>query len=562
MNTSADGRARDLYRAGRFEDALTSLDSALALSPDRAELWNNRGTVLAALGRLDEACVSFGRALNLRPDLTSAFGNRANSLLALGRHEDAARDYERVLAVHPDMPYARGNFLHCRLQSCDWRDFDAERAQLLAEVRAGKRAASPLAWTVILQSPEDQLHAARILTADKYPSMPPLWRGERYRHDRIRIAYVSADFSAHATATLMAGVFEHHDRTLFEPIAISFGANDRSPMRGRLENSFARFIDVTSQSDAEIAALMRETEVDIAVDLKGYTANARPSIFARKPAPVQVSYLGFPGTMGAEFIDYIIADPIVIPETAEAFYSEEIVRLPDSYQANDAKRPIAPAAPTRNEAGLPESGAVFCCFNNAYKILPELFDIWMRLLRNVEGSVLWLLDGNPSAASNLGREAEQRGVTASRLVFAPRLPPDEHLARHRLADLFLDTLPYNAHTTASDSLWAGLPVLTCTGDTFAGRVAASLLHAARLPELVTKSLAAYEALALDLARDPKTLASIKAKLVRNRDICPLFDTARFTRHLEAAYVAMHERASRGQPPTSIAIPPIAARDPG
>jgi len=542
MRESHFDRARDLYRAGDFEGALAALDAALVLSPERADLWSNRGTVLAALSRLNESCESLDRALALKPNFVGALGNRANALLALGRFEQAARDYEILLAANPEMPYARGNFLHCRLQCCDWREFDVERERLIAKLRAEKRAASPLTWTVLLESPEDQLHAARVLAADKYPQAPPLWRGERYDHDRIRLAYVSADFSAHATATLMAGVFENHDPKLFDTSAISFSADDRSPMRSRLEKSFARFIDVSERSDAETAALLRDMEIDIAVDLKGYTAHARPGIFARRPAPVQASYLGFPGTTGAEFINYIIADEIVIPESAARYYSENVVRLPDSYQANDTNRPIARATPSRGEAGLPKEGFVFCCFNNTYKILPTIFDIWMRLLLGVEGSLLWLLEDNLSAMRNLRREAEERGVAASRLVFAPRLPPDEHLARHALADLFLDTLPYNAHTTASDALWAGLPVVTCIGNTFAGRVAASLLKAACLPELITESLAAYEALALNLARDPGALSALKTKLAQNRDTCPLFDTARFTRNLEAAYIAMHERA--------------------
>jgi protein O-GlcNAc transferase len=562
MSSGGMDRARELFRGGRFSDALAVLDSVLAVAPHHAELWNNRGAILAALNRLDDACESFGRAVELKPDFVGAMGNRANALLGLGRYADAARDYERALTILPDMPYARGNLLHCRLRNCDWRDFERERARLISDVQAGKRAASPLAITVLLDDPEDQLKAARILAADKYPAQPPLWRGERYAHDRIKVAYVSADFSAHATATLMAGVFEHHERTRFETIAISFGPGDGSPMRARLENAFERFIDVAGKSDADIAAVMRDLEIDIAVDLKGYTANARPSIFARRSAPVQVNYLGYPGTMGAGFIDYILADRIVIPETAERHYLENVVRLPDSYQGNDAARPIAAKAPARAEAGLPQTGFVFCCFNNTYKILPDLFGIWMRLLRAVDGSVLWLLEDNPAAMHNLKREAETRGVSPNRLVFAPRLPPDQHLARHRLADLFLDTLPYNAHTTASDALWAGLPVLTCMAETFASRVAASLLHAAGLPELIAESLPAYETSALNLARDPGALSAMKAKLANARASCALFDTMRFTRHLEAAYAAMHERAASALAQAAFAVSAIAARDPG
>jgi predicted O-linked N-acetylglucosamine transferase (SPINDLY family) len=370
------------------------------------------------------------------------------------------------------------------------------------------------------------------------------------------VAYVSADFHAHATAVLMAGVFEHHDRAKFEPFAISFGRDDGSPLRGRLKQGVERFIDVRGQSDADIARLMRGLEIDIAVDLKGYTSEARPAVFSLRPAPVQVNYLGFPGTMGAPFMDYLVADPIVAPEAHKPFYSEQVVWLPDTYQANDRTRETSDAPLDRASAGLPPSGFVFCCFNNSYKIQPPVFDVWMRLLKGVEDSVLWLLADNATATSNLKREASARGIDAGRLVFAPRCPLPEHLARHRLADLFLDTLPYNAHTTASDALWMGLPLVTCGGTTFAGRVAASVLHAAGFPELVTESLQDYEALALRLARDPEALANLKSRLIAERATMKLFDAARFTRHLEAAYATMHERRERGLPTVGFSVAPI------
>jgi len=324
-------------------------------------------------------------------------------------------------------------------------------------------------------------------------------------------------------------------------------------MRKRLEAAFDRFIDIRRKSDAEVASLMTEMGIDIAVDLKGFTERGRPGIFALRPAALQVSYLGYPGTMGADFIDYIVADGTVIPEQHQSYYSEQIVRLPGSYQCNDSKRRIAETTPTRAEAGLPETGFVFCCFNNNYKITPEVFGIWMRLLHDVKGSVLWLLEGNAAASRNLRNEAAARAVAGERLIFATRQSLEDHLARHRLADLFLDTLPYNAHTTASDALWAGLPVLTVLGETFAGRVAASLLHAVGLPELIAPSVAAYEKLALHLARDPAALTELKARLARNRLAFPLFDTSHFTSSLEAAYLAMIERHCRGEPPAHITV---------
>jgi protein O-GlcNAc transferase len=402
---------------------------------------------------------------------------------------------------------------------------------------------------------EDQLFGARTWNQRYYPAAAqPLWRGERYRHERIRVAYLSADLHEHATAYLMAELFERHDRERFEVTAVSWGPQVASPMRTRLQQAFEHFVDVRGRGDVEVAHWLREQEIDIAVDLKGYTFDARLGILAQRPVPVQVNYLGYPGTLAAPYIDYLIADAVVIPPEARMHYAEQVVWLPDSYQVNDRQRVIAARTPSRGELGLPERGIVFCSFNNNYKLTPEVFALWMRLLQQVEGSVLWLLEGNAAVAANLRREAQVRGIAPERLVFAPRAPLPEHLARQRTADLFLDTLPCNAHTTASDALWAGLPLVTCLGATFAGRVAASLLTAVGLPELITPSLAEYEALALRLATDPEALAAVKAKLARNRDTYPLFDSDRTRRHLEAAYVTMWERYQRGEAPAAFAVP--------
>ena len=543
----------DLDRAG---EALASFDGALRLKPDFPEAWNNRGNALAALKRLDEALASYGRVLAANAGDLGARNHRALTLFELKRYEEAARDFATLLNAAPDFPYARGNLLYCRLNACLWEGLDEQRADIAARLNAGARVVTPIHLAAISSSPEGQLRAARIWAADKFPpAARALWHGETYRHDRIRIAYLSADFHSHATAALMAGVFESHDRERFEIEAISFGPDDGSEMRARLALAFDRFTDLRGKTDAQIASLLRENEVDIAVDLKGYTQDSRPGILAHRPAPLQVNYLGFPGTMGADYIDYIIADWTVIPPEHESWYSEKIAYLPGTYQGNDGKRPIAQTTPTRAEAGLPEAGFVFCCFNNNFKILPEMFAIWMRLLAAVAGSVLWLIEDNEAAARNLKREAAIRGIAPERLIFAPRVDLDAHLARHRLADLFLDTLPYNAHTGASDALWAGLPLLTCEGTTFAGRVAASLLQAIGLPELITHAPDAYESLALKLARDPASLCALKAKLARHRDTHPLFDTLRFTRNLEAAYATMHERHGHGLPPASFAVAP-------
>jgi predicted O-linked N-acetylglucosamine transferase (SPINDLY family) len=365
---------------------------------------------------------------------------------------------------------------------------------------------------------------------------------------------LSADFHEHATAYLMAGVFENHDRSKFDITAISIGPNDNSPMRQRLERSFGEFIDARMLSDAEVATQIRAAEVDILVDLKGFTQDARTNILARRPAPIQVNYLGFPGTMGADYLDYVIADPVVVPLSQESSYSEKIVHLPNSYQANDCRRDVSEKMFTREECGIPSGHFVFCCFNNNYKITPAIFDRWMRILTKVPGSVLWLLEDSATAAANLKREAGVRGVNADRLIFAKRMPLRDHLARHRSADLFLDTLPYNAHTTASDALWAGLPVLTQLGETFAGRVAASLLNAVGLPELIARTPEEYEGTAVDLATHTEKLTALKRKLMENRLTTSLFDTRRFTGHIEAAYMAMHDRYRVGMVPDHIVVP--------
>ncbi len=543
-----------LQHLQRHEEALAAFDRALALKPDYGDALTNRGATLLALKNYGGAVASFEAALVLQPRDAEALSNRATALFEMRRYDESAAAYQRLIELVPQFPYTTGNLVLARAYCCDWNGFAQDRARVTAELRAGKPTISPHASTLILDNAEDQLRSARRWVADRCPPSPsPLWRGELYRHDRIRVAYLSADFHAHATAFLIAGVFEQHDRKRFETILFSFGPDDGSEMRARLRRGCDRFIDVRSKSDLEIAGMVRQLEIDIAVDLKGFTESSRPGIFAHRAAPVQVNYLAHPGTMGAGYMDYILADRIVIPPEHQSFYAEKIVYLPDSYQANDAARAVAERDPSRAEAGLPDSGFVFASFNNSYKITPPVFDVWMRLLHANDGSVLWLLKDNETATANLKREAEARGVEPQRLIFAPRVDVGIHLARQRLADLFLDTLPCTAHTTASDALWVGLPVLTVLGTSFAGRVAASLLNAIGLPEMVTSSLAAYEAAALSLARDSATLSRLKAKLKDNRHTHALFDTARFTRNLEAAFEAMWNRSRRGEPPADLEI---------
>ena len=551
-----NNRGIALTHLNRQAEALTSYDRAVASNPGYAEAYNNRGALLADMGRHDEALASYDQALSIKPDSPGFLNNRGGLFRLMGLHERAAQDYSRLLELEPEFDQALGHKLHANIQICSWKHYNVDRQQLLEYVRDGGRVL-PFTVLVLSDSSAEQLQSARTYVAQKYAiTTKPLWAGERYRHDRIRIAYLSADYYFHATALLMVELFERHDKGRFEVSAWSFGPDIRDGMHERLQKSFEQFHDVRGMSDNEVAGMLRAREIDIAVDLKGYSKGCRPAIFAQRAVPIQVNYLVYPGTMGADFMDYIIGDKDLIPEGDEVFYAEKVVRLPDSYQVNGARRVKSANIPGRADAGLLESGFVFCCFNSNYKITPDVFDIWMRLLDRVEGSVLWLLEGNVAASRNLRLEAEARGVRAERLVFAPRMPPSDHMARQALADLFLDTLPCNAHTTASDALWAGLPLLTCRGHAFPGRVAASLLHAIGLPELITENLADYEALALKLATTPALLADIKSKLERNRATHPLFDIDRYRRHIESAYVTMYERYQRGEPPQSFSVPAI------
>lgn len=554
-------RGNALLALKRLQEALASYDRALAIQSGHADALYNRGNTLSKLGRPEDALASFDRALAIRPRHVGVLNNRGIALQNLNRREELIANYRQLLDVAPEHPYIHGFLLNARLHCCDWSGYDDGVAQITERVRAGKRADAPFNFLAISDSAADQLRCAQICVADEHPEASnAMWRGERYRHGKIRLAYVSADLHGHAMSYLLAGLYEAHDRTRFETTAISLGPNRNDAMRARLKAAFDRFIDAHGDDDRKVASLLRELEIDIAIDLQGYTWGCRPGIFAHRAAPVQVNYLGYPGTMGSRYLDYLIGDRWVIPPEQQSCYSEKVVYLPDSYQANDDKRRIALRTPPRAELGLPEQAFVFCCFNNNYKIAPSVFDIWMRLLDRVEGSVLWLLEDNKAASRNLREEARRRGVAAERLVFAPRVDMEDHLARQRQANLFLDTLPYNAHVTASDALWVGLPVVTRLGTAFAGRVAASLLNAVGLGDLVTSTREEYEQLAFRLATDRALLEEFRTRLSRNRSAYPLFDTDRFRRHIEAAYSTMWERYQRAEPPTGFAVPALRQGD--
>ena len=539
---------------GRWEDAQSLMARVIELNPRAPDALFLRGAALQKLNRHDEAVACFDRALALAPGMAEMRLNRAASLYRLRRYEEAGDEYGRLLEIAPDYPFGRGNRLFSRLQCCDWRSLKAETPAIIADMRAGTRVIAPFDAKALFLSAEDELICARIWAADQCAGPTAPRPTLRSHPSALRVAYVSADFREGPLATLMTGVFERHDRNRIETIGVSLAADDNSTARRRFEQAFHHFIDASANSDSEIASQLRQMGIDIAVDLMGFTEAGRPGVFKHRPAPIQVGYLGYPGTTGGDWLDYLIADRVVIPDDHRRFYAEKIVDLPDTFLPRDTSCTPLGLGASRADEGLPEQGFVFACFNNAYKLNPVMFDIWARLLCAVEGSVLWLSEPNRAAKENLLREAQARGVAPERLVFARfKTAPEEHLARLKLADLFLDTLPYNAHTTASDALWAGLPVLTCTGGTFAGRVAASLLDALGLPEMITTTLPDYEALALKLARDRSRLAAITEKLRANRDTAEAFDTERFTRHLEAAYRQMWERAQRGLPPDRFSV---------
>lgn len=544
------------YEAGRDGEALALFQAAAAENPSVPAFHANAGLILLSDPMRRAAAVeSLNRALALDPNHVGALLNLGAICLDGKRFPEALSFFRRVLSKAPENVTARLGAINASRQICQWGAVEEEEAAIAHLL---ERTGTPISPFILLSShvsPADHLHAARLFTrslrfspADRLPPPPPADPSRP-----IRIGYLSSDLYHHATAFLAVELFERHDRSAFTLHAYSHGPDDGSAMRRRVVAAFDHFVEVGHLSAVEAARRIRADGIDILVDLKGYTLGCRTEILALRPAPVQVSFLGYPGTMGADFMDYIIGDRVVTPLALAGDYDEKIVQLPGAYQPNDSRRAIAETVPSRAACGLPEDGFVFCCFNNTYKITPALFRLWMRLLAQVPGSVLWLFEANPAARDNLAYEAASAGIDPDRLIFAPRMDLADHLARHAHADLFLDTLPYNAHTTASDALWCGVPVLTCMGESFAARVAASLLSAVGLPELITTSLADYEALALALARDPARLAALKAHLKANRGSAPLFDAGAFTRGLEAAFTRMHALRQAGKAPEAIIV---------
>ena len=544
-----------LRQMNRLDEAERHFVRVRELYPDDAEVLFHLASLLTIRGCFAEATQAYQDAMRLAPDNGNLWLGLADTYKLGGALDRSIECFRAAVRLQPDSLSASGGLLSIMQDVCDWSQFE----ELCARQKRGVMNhpvpdVPPFAFLSIPSTPAEQLVCSRKFSdaAKRAEVAGPKFEFRRQRNAKIRIGYLSGDFREHATATLCSELFELHDRNRFEVFAYSQGPDDRSPQRARLIRAFDRFVDVSGISCPEAAAAIFADQVDILVDLKGHTELARLETLALRPAPVQVTYLGYPGTTGADFIDYAVVDRFVAPSEEARFFSEKLIHMPSSYQVNDRKRPL-PATLSRRELGLPEGAFVFCNFNNAYKIMPEVFAAWMRCLHAIPGSVLWLLESNPWAVSNLRLEARSRGIPPDRLVFAPMVAHDAHLARLAAADLFLDTLPYNAHTAASDALWVGLPVLTCTGTTFASRVGASLLNAVGLPQLVTRSMPAYESLAVQLARNPNELAGLRDRLRRNRMTAPLFDTPSFARHLETAYLWIWNNYLAGNGPRAVQI---------
>jgi predicted O-linked N-acetylglucosamine transferase (SPINDLY family) len=548
-------QAKTYLYLGQFKLALASCEQLIALKSDNADTYIHCGEILFRLNLLEKARLSYGLAITLDPEYGLAYFNRGVCLKLLMRNEEALLDLECAAKFSPTRPQLSLITLNVNMHLCSWGDFTRHFHEIIEKISVQNEVSIPFA----MQSLTDQLcihkKIALRFIEDSYPSNTKLSPIIPYPiHEKLRIAYISADFKNHPVAHLTAELYDLHNRDQFEIYAFSIGPNSQDEMRQRLEVSIDNFHDVQVFSDEEVALFARVLQIDIVVDLTGHTTLSRPGIFAFRAAPIQVNYLGYPGTFGADYMDYIIADSVLIPEDKQSHYVEKVVYMPNSYMVTNSQVKLPNNIFTREILGLPATGFVFCCFNQSYKILPDVFSCWMRILNQVDGSVLWLAHSNATAIKNLKAEAVKQGVQEHRLIFSERMPSiEEHLNRIQLADLFLDTLPFNAHTTASDALRMGLPVLTRMGESFASRVAASLLNAVNLPELVAANSADYEALAIELATQPDKLAAIKTKLLTNLPTAPLYNTPLFTQHLESAYKMMYQRYHDGLEPEHIYV---------
>ena len=534
--------------------AIQSFKEAVRINPEYADAWNNLGNALSASKNIVEAIECYQHAIAHQPHFVDALVNLASAYAEVYDFDNSMRCSQAALEINPEFNYVFGDYVHTKLRAASWVKLNEEAEALKEAISRSIPTVKPFVALGMFDDPALHKRVAEMYVQAQYPESDALGPiPDRNRGGKIRIGYYSADFRSHAIAYLIAEMLERHDRDAFEIYAFNLSPGPRDAMSERLFSAVTQVVDLAENNDRSAAQLSRAIGIDIAVDLGGHTVDSRTGIFAHRCAPVQVNYLGYPGTLGASYYDYVLADRHVIPLDQRLHYTEQVAYLPHCYQVNDSKRKIADRVFSRSELGLPERAFVFCCFNNGYKILPQTFDGWARILHAVQDSVLWLLDHHPLATQNLRREAQVRGIDLHRIVFAPRMPLPEHLARHKAADLFIDTLPYNAHTTASDALWVGLPVLTCMGTSFAARVAGSLLLAMNLPELIAETQADFESKAIQYAKNPVALANVKGQLSGNLSTSPLFNAQLFVRHIEQAYRVMHARKRSGLAPEQFAV---------
>ena len=537
------------FKLKQYSEALNELDKAIAINPLLAEAWTHKGEILHELEYFSEAISHFERALEIKPSFAEAWADKGAAFSAIKSYANSLLSYERAYSLKPTLNYLLGDYVHTQMFICDFFDLESRLIELQNRIIDGDRVASPFKVLCAFDSPKLNFLSAKSWVADKFPASKELPTIKKTQHSKIKVGYFSADFINHPVGMLTSELFELHDRNALEVYGFSLAhPNLEDQVQNRLRNAFDKFVDIQGMSTQEVVRMAREMELDIAIDLGGHTLKAPTQIMASRVAPIQINYLGYPGTMGADYIDYIIADKILIPTESREFYSEKVVYLPDSYMVDDSLRLPSNRIFTRQECGLPEEGFVFCCFNNSYKFNEKMLKSWGSILNATPNSVIWISENTDLFQKKLIAEFGKLGIQSSRIIFAKRVDPmADHLARYKLADLFLDTNPYNAHTTAVDALKAGVPVLTLQGRAFAGRVAASLLSAIGLPELIVSSLEEYEVLAIDLANNPQKIKYLKNKLLENQNKEPLFDTKRYVKNIEAAYIQMYRRYIEGTP---------------
>ena len=549
-------RGHLLVELNQLDDALENFNKAIEINPNFSEAYNNRGNILNKLNRHTESIESYDKAISINPNFAEAYNNRGGVQKDLKLYEAAHESYEKAIKIKPNLDFLLGSLIYTKLHLCNWKSFDENLKKIEENIIKGNKSLTPFSSLLLLNSPSLQKKAAEIYFKAKYISKDALKSfDERPENNKIRVGYYSADFRKHVMSDLLIHLFKCHDKSKFELIGFSFIPGKPDLMHNEIKKNFDQFFDVSLKTDKEIAQISKDMNIDIAVDLMGYTTNARTGIFKESCAPIKINFLGYPGTLGSNHHDYIIADKTLIPKKNQKDYSEKIVYLPDSYKLDHSARKVSNKIFTKQEMGLPKKSFVFCCFNNNFKITPNVFNTWMNTLKSVNNSVLWLMikKNNPTVKNHLKKEALKKGIESDRLIFANRMPLSDHLARLKLADLFIDTMPYNAHTTASDALWVGLPVLTLCGETFASRVAASMLNAVGLSELITLTDKKFEDLAIELGNNPKKLQQIKNKLNNNKISKPLFNSKLFTKNIEKAYSIIYEEHLKKLPIKNIEI---------